>query len=63
LLTVLEHEVGHLLGKEHQANGVMAETLSPGTRRTPFTGSFTDWPAAVDQFFAADGLFGNHYRL
>jgi hypothetical protein len=40
LLTVLEHEVGHLLGKEHQAHGVMAETLSPGTRRTPRTGKF-----------------------
>src|SRR5262249_19116446 len=28
LLTVLEHEVGHLLGKEHQASGVMQETLA-----------------------------------
>jgi hypothetical protein len=46
LLTVVEHEVGHLLGKEHQANGVMAETLSPGTRRTPFAGSHADWLAA-----------------
>jgi hypothetical protein len=32
LLTVLEHEVGHLLGREHEANGVMAETLAAGTR-------------------------------
>jgi uncharacterized delta-60 repeat protein len=37
LLTVLEHEVGHLLGKEHEANGIMAETLTPGTRRTAST--------------------------
>jgi hypothetical protein len=61
LLTVLEHEVSHLLGKEHEANGVMAETLSPGTRRTPITAGYADWLAAVDQFFAADGLFGNHH--
>jgi uncharacterized delta-60 repeat protein len=52
LLTVLEHEVGHLLGKEHQAHGVMAETLSPGTRRTPVANSAIDWPGAVDGFFA-----------
>jgi hypothetical protein len=34
LLTVLEHEVRHLLGKEHEAGGVMAETLSAGERLT-----------------------------
>jgi hypothetical protein len=33
LLTVLEHEVGHLLGYDHQAAGVMQETLTAGTRR------------------------------
>jgi hypothetical protein len=32
LLTVLMHELGHLLGMEHEDEGVMAETLSPGTR-------------------------------
>jgi hypothetical protein len=32
LLTVLEHELGHLLGREH-GDGVMAETLSAGERR------------------------------
>jgi hypothetical protein len=56
LLTVLEHEVGHLLGKQHEAGGVMTETLSPGARRTPFAGSSTDWLAAVDVLFAEESL-------
>ncbi len=35
LLTVLEHEIGHLLGRDHQVDGLMAETLTAGTRREP----------------------------
>jgi hypothetical protein len=35
LLTVLEHEVGHLLGRDHEADGLMAATLTPGVRETP----------------------------
>src|SRR5262249_33639322 len=35
LLTVLMHEVGHLLGRDHEAGGVMAETLTAGTRLAP----------------------------
>jgi hypothetical protein len=34
LLTVLLHEVGHLLGDEHEPGGVMQETWETGTRRT-----------------------------
>src|SRR5262245_35137749 len=34
LLTVLTHEVGHLLGYDHAAGGVMQETLNAGVRRT-----------------------------
>src|SRR3712207_1085894 len=34
LLTVLAHELGHLLGLDHD-EGVMQETLAPGTRRLP----------------------------
>jgi ELWxxDGT repeat protein len=43
LLTVLEHEVGHLLGYEYQTTGVMIDTLSAGTRRTP-SDTLTDSP-------------------
>jgi hypothetical protein len=35
LLSVLDHELGHALGFEHEETGVMEETLSAGTRRTP----------------------------
>src|SRR5262245_31150731 len=41
LLSVLEHEIGHLLGREHQADGWMAATLRAGMRRLPALGS--DW--------------------
>src|SRR5262249_42533537 len=34
LLTVLEHEIGHLLGRDHEADGVMQGALTAGTRRT-----------------------------
>ncbi len=44
LLTVLEHEIGHLLGKEHEQTGVMVDTLSTGTRQTP-SGTLTSAPS------------------
>jgi hypothetical protein len=37
LLTVLAHELGHLLGREHDDEGVMQETLATGTRLLPAT--------------------------
>jgi hypothetical protein len=35
LLSVLMHELGHVYGYEHAADGVMAETLVAGTRQLP----------------------------
>jgi hypothetical protein len=38
LLTVLMHEMGHVLGREHEQAGLMAETLLPGVRELPERG-------------------------
>ena len=35
LLTVLAHEVAHLQGGDPEADDVMAQTLTAGTRRDP----------------------------
>ncbi len=45
LLTVLEHEVGHLLGFDHTAQDLMNATLAPGIRETP--------TAMLDAYFAS----------
>jgi hypothetical protein len=45
LLTVLDHELGHLLGFAHATTGVMEESVTPGTRRMPAPGLPAD-PAA-----------------
>ena len=34
LLTVLAHELGHVLGRDHSDGGVMSETLATGTRES-----------------------------
>lgn len=35
LLTVVMHELGHVLGQDHAPDGLMAETLTTGTRLSP----------------------------
>ena len=52
LLTVLEHELGHLLGFEHTDSGVMAESLAAGTRRVPSSTSDLVDLAVLDHIFA-----------
>ena len=49
LLTVVMHEIGHLLGQDHTDDGVMAETLAASVRRTEIPFAHT---ALVDQLFS-----------
>jgi DNA-binding beta-propeller fold protein YncE len=47
LLSVLAHEFGHLLGHDHENDGVMIETLSTGIRRMPGDSEVNDWSAIL----------------
>lgn len=47
LWTVIQHELGHVLGNEHAEEGVMESTLAPGERKLP------DWNTETDDFFAS----------
>jgi hypothetical protein len=53
LLTVLMHEMGHVLGYGHDAGGVMDESLAPGVRLSP-TAESAAHPGAqpLDSLFA-----------
>jgi membrane-associated phospholipid phosphatase len=71
LLTVLEHEIGRLLGREHEAVGVMQATLSAGIRRTvaPSLAEDASWLGAAQILSAwnedAPGIepgFGSHWK-
>ena len=54
LLTVLAHELGHLLGLDHEDDPThfMAERLAPGTRTLPNE----DDPTILDRVFAENVL-------
>jgi hypothetical protein len=56
LLTVLEHEIGHLLGRGHEAEGVMQEALGAGLRRAggPTPAKDAGWPGAAQALLAWD---------
>jgi uncharacterized delta-60 repeat protein len=60
LLRVLEPEKGHLLGKEHEAAGVLPEALAPGTRVVP--GGGHDWLGIVDRLFVDDLFTGKKHE-
>ncbi|MEQ8633717.1 MAG: hypothetical protein RIC33_02590, partial [Gimesia maris] len=47
LWTVILHELGHLAGYEHEAEGFMEETLAPGVRK------LAEWNENSDLFFAS----------
>jgi len=52
LFTVLSHEIRHLLGQEHEVDGVLIDTLETGIRRMPGSTEIYDWPAIVDVLFS-----------
>ena len=60
LLTALEHEVGHLLGYDHEGDGVMEDTPPAGVRRTPAADSAIDWLGALEVPFVRSSQGNPH---
>ena len=57
LWTVILHELGHLLGYEHETDGVMQDSLAPGVRKLPAWEEDVDFgnqvtAGATDAFFS-----------
>lgn len=55
LLTALMHEMGHVLGYDHEEEGALAATLAVGTRLSPAEPS----TAALDQVFSQPTYWGD----
>jgi membrane-associated phospholipid phosphatase len=64
LLSVLDHELGHLLGFDHERIGVMSDTIQAGSRQTPIQDSTGPGGYAVDVVaVSSEGLpFGGSRR-
>ncbi len=56
LLTVIMHELGHVLGYDHPDGGVMEESIPLGTRRVWDDESLLDDPADLSEVLDASGL-------
>jgi hypothetical protein len=54
LFTVLAHEIGHLIGFDHQETGVMEDNLAAGMRKTPTGPPNLENIAVVDLVFAGE---------
>ncbi|MFK7778498.1 MAG: Calx-beta domain-containing protein, partial [Gimesia sp.] len=55
LWTVILHEIGHILGRDHEVEGVMHESIVPGVRKLPsweWNGNFNSQSKATDSFFS-----------
>lgn len=47
LWTVIQHELGHILGYHHSDNGLMEDSLLPGVRKE------ADWEGSLDLYFTS----------
>src|SRR5262249_52963916 len=52
LWTVLRHEIGYFLSQDHEAGGLIAQTLTAGTRQVPASSSVLMDVAVLDWVFA-----------